>query len=443
MSEFLFMPNEFSSKMLFDGAKFLNEQSNVLYNTFVVTIIMVIIYFIVIKSCSYVKIEFFDVFIVLPLFICWGYINYKDPYNILTKYPRATILVNIFMFFSLLLLVVFKNQFYNSRTDKIPSSHQLTTMVPLVKKLFLCFSVIIFIFIVVICLVWGVSNMPGVGKTFEYIMLFLVIIGGGGISYLYFNKKYNHEKDKDIELSLMEKVLYYLPCLLIEIIDAIKLEYKITTKTVWILFALEIVFISIYFLIPIIVTYITTYNTTLLLGSPVYLNNNHTLGKFENLKPSSNMKGKYEYEYSISGWFYINPQPPSTNKAYVKYTTIFNYANKPLIQYNSLNNMLRVQTDIGKNNIKTLYLTNKISYQKWINFVINYDGSNMDLFLNGELVGTIANVAPYMYNDNIQAGSIDGIHGGVCNIRYDKKPLSKRMIKTAYNILKTYNTPLL
>ena len=449
MSDVVFIPNKVGSNMLFNGAEQIYNHIDILYTTVIFIIITAILYFIVIKSSKYIKSENFDLLIVFPLFIFWCIIYYVDPYKISTKHPRASILANILIFFSLLLLFIFKQQFYHEvvkiRLDKsvevIPAPPPLAEITPLIKKLFMCTLTILIIFIIIISIVWGFANMPGLSKMFEYVLLFLIIVGGGGISYLYFKKKYTKYSHK--KLSIPEKLIFYLPCLLLQFVDEMKLQYDITTAPMWILLALEVVCVSIYFLIPLLFNYLTSYGSKTLLRDPVYLNNKHTLGTFENLEQSSNMKGKYAYEYAISGWFYINPQSPATNESYSEYTTIFNYANKPIIQYNSMKNNIRIQTDVGKGNMKNIYISKDVIYQKWNNFVINYDGSNMDFFMNGELVGTVANVAPYLYYQEVDAGSVNGIHGGICNIKYHSKILSKYMIENTYNILKTYNIPIL
>jgi hypothetical protein len=93
--------------------------------------------------------------------------------------------------------------------------------------------------------------------------------------------------------------------------------------------------------------------------------------------------------------------------------------------------------------MKTAYISDSVDYQKWTNFVINYDGSNMDVFINGELVGSQQNVAPHMSYEKVEAGKFGGIHGGICNVLYHDKILTKKMIKDSYNLFKIYNPPLL
>lgn len=441
MSDFIFTPNKFGNSKLFEEAKNLHEHTDEIQTTIYLTIISIIIYYTINKLANYIKYDYFLHIYIFPIILLWGFINYKNPYEILSGKPITTIIINFMVSFSLLLLIIFKVQYFSKQSA---GSTEPKDIKNLAGKVFTTIGVLIFIFAFILAILTSFSKMPGLVKTFEYLIISFLFVGAGGIVYLYFKKKQNQKYNKPYsELPLIEKIIYYIPCLLIQFIDYVKEQYKITTKTIWILFALEIVFISLYFIIPIILKYVSSRGSISLLDDPVYLNNKNTLGTFENLKPSSNMRGKFKYEYAISGWFYINPQPPSTNSSYTNYTTLFDYSKKPIIQYNALENKIRIQTDVGKNNLKTLYVSNKILYQKWNNFVINYDGANMDLFMNGELVGTIENVAPYMHNDWIYSGAMNGIHGGICNIKYYNEPLSYGMIKNTYNILKTYNTPVI
>ena len=65
----------------------------------------------------------------------------------------------------------------------------------------------------------------------------------------------------------------------------------------------------------------------------------------------------------------------------------------------------------------------------------------MDVFLNGELVGSISGVVPYMTFDNVVAGENNGILGGICNVSYYDKPLSKSNIKLTYQSLSSKQFP--
>ena len=309
-------------------------------------------------------------------------------------------------------------------------------------------ALLFFILGIILIIVWSFTNVKMLQSALKNTLLVLIIFSTLGIGYILAKKHYFSDKNNPKKLSLIEKIVFYIPCILIEITDFIKEQNKLTTPTVWILFAAEILFIALYYLLPIIFNYFSSSGTTVLLKDPVYLNNRHTLGNFEDFHKKHNYSKKdnkypFKYEYAISGWFYLNPQPPNTSTAYSKYTPLFNYAKKPIIEYNGSENKIRIRTDVGKNKLKTAYLSKKVNYQKWTNFVINYDGADIDVFIDGKLLGTLSNVAPVMKYDSVEAGVFNGIHGGICNVKYHNKILSKSKIKNSYNLLKLYNPPVI
>lgn len=156
---------------------------------------------------------------------------------------------------------------------------------------------------------------------------------------------------------------------------------------------------------------------------------------------------RFSYTYALSGWFYINPQPPSTSIAYTRYTNILNYGKKINIEYNGKLNSLRVMAakpaDKGedKNMSTEVYKTSDIMYQKWNNFVINYDDGMVDVFLNGVLVASVSGIMPFMSFDDIVVGSKNGIMGGICNVNYYKKILPEKNIRMNYKSLRIKEFP--
>jgi hypothetical protein len=167
---------------------------------------------------------------------------------------------------------------------------------------------------------------------------------------------------------------------------------------------------------------------------------------------------RFSYKYALSGWFYINTQPPNTSAAYSVYTNIFNYGNKIRVQYNGKLNSLRViaavaapnttsrivtDTTNDKNVMVEVYQTNNIIYQKWNNIVINYADGYIDVFLNGIIVGSISGAIPYMYFDTITVGAENGIMGGMCNVNYYKDIMSEKTIKLTYKTLREKTFPII
>ena len=190
---------------------------------------------------------------------------------------------------------------------------------------------------------------------------------------------------------------------------------------------------------------------------------------------------KYDYRYGLSFWFYLNSFPPLNSQLY----DICHLGDGLIIRYNPVKNSLyfmyvglKVTDDIKndikddkknnmknkksltienlenwneqKNKVKTteqlskeiiIHKEKNILLQKWNNIIINYNGGTMDIFINGKLIKSKINVAPYIQNTALTVGSSDGIKGDICNLIYYKSPMSKTEIYRMYNIFKNKNPP--
>lgn len=289
---------------------------------------------------------------------------------------------------------------------------------------------------------------------------FLIIIGALALAYMYFKPFFQkaQQAPKGSLISFFFNLLMYLPCLLVAFIDYIKYEYNITTKPVWLLLLAEIVLIVLWVIIPLILTKYATRNGIQLVKEPQYLNKESMLGTFEELYGNDDNTGRdltsadnsverFSYHYSLSAWFYLNPQPPNTSPAYNRYTNILSYGSKPAIEFNAAENSLRImvesEKELGKKETYMIYETKDILFQKWNNIVINYDRGTMDVFINGILVGTKPSISPYMTFESIKVGSANGLNGGVSNVMYYKDNLSKGYIETIYQALKGREEPFI
>jgi len=367
-----------------------------------------------------------------------------DPYSLSSKYPAITIFIVLFLFF---LGGMVLN--YNQDSIKISEKERLATFTSYLSRLFLFLGLTVGVIIFFICVSWLFRNYSSASTVIYWLLYTGIIAGaiGGALMLLKNNKeiselnKFNAHKQYSY-FTLLKKLFFYIPCLFISFANYIKEQYKITAKPVWIVFFIEMILIGANFLLPYIFHKIAAIDGTQLLKDPVYLNNATTIGTFENLHKKVTGKNTYNYQYAISSWIYLNPQPPNTNESYSKFTPLLNYGGKPVIEYNGTTNTIRVHTKTGKQTFINVYSTKNIMYQKWMNFVINYDGANMDVFLNGELVGTQPNIAPYMSFDKVIAGKKDGIHGGICNVVYYDKTISRSDISMSYHLLKHLDIPI-
>ena len=67
----------------------------------------------------------------------------------------------------------------------------------------------------------------------------------------------------------------------------------------------------------------------------------------------------------------------------------------------------------------------------------------MDIFLNGELVGSSPNVVSYMRYENVEIGDLNGIQGGICNVVYFRHPLTVSNIYFLYKMVKDKTPPVI
>ena len=178
-----------------------------------------------------------------------------------------------------------------------------------------------------------------------------------------------------------------------------------------------------------------------LLREPVYLKNKKYLGRYDDLKMSG-YEIQYNYNYAISAWFFIRAQPPNYGVSYRKHTTILDYGEKPNISYNGLDNSIKITMNNGLNKKPIIYKIKDFPLQRWNNIVVNYDSGVLDVFMNSKLVASFKNVVPYMSLDNISVGDENGIGGGVCNVLYFPRMMTKERISINYNVLKNKNPPI-
>ena len=146
----------------------------------------------------------------------------------------------------------------------------------------------------------------------SYIFIIGTIILGLSLLYKGFkftNNKYINSIKNNPFLGLLFNLIFYLPCLIIDIIDFVKYQYNITTKTTLIIFILEVILVVLYYITPILKRLYIEYfdkNTTHLLIDPIYLNKETTLGNFQNhqanLKTTESEIFTYNYALNLKIW---------------------------------------------------------------------------------------------------------------------------------------------
>ena len=272
---------------------------------------------------------------------------------------------------------------------------------------------------------------------FIYIINLFIIIGILALTYKFFEHFLNNNNiTGNILIEFLLKIIFYIPCLFIDFIEFVKYQYKITSKTVWIIFIIEILLILFRILIPILYNLYNKYflDNYIIEEGPIYLDKKKVVGVFENL---DNLDISSNYNFAISCKLWINPQPKSTSKAYNKQTSLLNYGDVIIIYYNK--NKLEIYaatTDKNyeyNNKLIKVYENKNILYQRWNNIIINYFGGTLDLFLNNELVLSKINITPLLFPNQIICGSDNGINGGIKSLKFYNKTLSKNDINLIYN----------
>ena len=103
------------------------------------------------------------------------------------------------------------------------------------------------------------------------------------IIYIYFIKNIEWNENPNSFFSLIKNIVFYIPCLLIDLINRVTGEYNKTPRNALILLMIEGVIITLYFLLPMLVGWTKSSIGNRLLDGPVYLNNEYTLGSYDEL----------------------------------------------------------------------------------------------------------------------------------------------------------------
>tara|TARA_B110000003_G_scaffold95596_1_gene97721 strand:- start:1783 stop:3048 length:1266 start_codon:yes stop_codon:yes gene_type:complete len=304
--------------------------------------------------------------------------------------------------------------------------------------------------IILLCF-WLLGSIPTLMNGIMVSLNFAIIVVILGLVYFYSKNNAMFTNDNSWK-GLLTNIIFYIPCIFLDIVEYIKYQYKITTRTDVIMLGIAISLLLISGYKDKIYDFLFRPKGKLLLNNPVYLNNQTTLGGYldlNDIKDDTNKKSDdddespYKYNYAISCWIYINYQGANTNSSYSEYTPLLSYGNKPNILYNGLKNTLRITMQNGQDGTKKIYDTKDLKMNKWNNIVLNYSGGTLDTFINGQLCVSEPGVIPYMEFDTLTGGSDNGIHGGICNVQYFKRSLQINTIRSLYSSYKDKTPPII
>lgn len=256
----------------------------------------------------------------------------------------------------------------------------------------------------------------------------------------------NPDTKPNLFIDFIKSVISYLPCLFIKFAHYLNTEFGLlkSDHSTLILIGIEIVLISLRFLIPFMYKLFQKQimsQGNILIKTPVSLHNPINLGIFESAQERKDgdlsEKTFMNYNYALSFWIWIIPQAPSISTAYSKPTDLVNINDLIKVIFNKNKIEFWASTtqanELNEHMLK-LYTLKNFEYQRWNNFIINYYGGTLDIFVNNKLVSSTPNITPLNNIQNAIAGQTDGVYGGIKNVVYYKKTLTKQEI----NLINTF-----
>jgi hypothetical protein len=297
------------------------------------------------------------------------------------------------------------------------------------------------------------------------------------------------------------KILKYIPCFILDVVDAAKREFNLTTKPVWILLAIESVLIGVYFLAPIIMQATVYKNSLTVLPGVSDLRKYRDLGSLENVgivrTSECSNKTKRKYDYAFSAWLFFSPHPPSVAKGSSKFVPVLDVNGTPTVSYKAATNELQFTLRINERggedegaaaqaqstgasvtnanaaaeyeyeydveemgdgtdaaaaqkpkdappiiNSVVVHTIQNVPLQRWNHLFYNYDGANIDIFLNNELVVTLTDYVPAIEYGGIKCGAPSGVIGNIANITVFNHHVTKDVISGIYMSHKDASPPV-
>ena len=167
------------------------------------------------------------------------------------------------------------------------------------------------------------------------------------------------------------------------------------------------------------------YGGTVLVREPIPLN----VPKEIEITPS--------YPYTLSYCVYLDSVPPEYNFSTTLHSNLVSCGYGVQTKYESSTQSFRILTKKPKMNI----FETELLPQRWNHIVLVSDNTQLDMYINGELVSTVHSLSPT--EKYMMIGQKGGVKGKICSVLYSTTPISNVMVKQLYYQLKTQDPPLL
>lgn len=355
-------------------------------------------------------------YVSLILYITLAYVWFSyDPLKIMSNYQFIAIPITLLLG----LIIILVSDFNSKKVFLFGKEASTPSLSEWLKKVFGSIGLYGLVLFSIFAIFWIFANFGRFISYLIYASYALSIIGALAIVYKLLTPLLNDISAPKF-IQLLKNVIFYIPCLLINLFDNI----AGTKKSIWLILLFEVVVILLYFVLPILMKNKYLRMGTVLVGEPQYLNHISHI----NIETNQSVieKSKDTLHYAITADIWIDPQPTSTSIAYTQDTNLLSFGDRVRIMYNGTKpKNIIVKAKNGHNEEKVTSVPIKLQY--WNNIVINYDHGTLDIFINKELVYSGQNV-PYIQVAGIEGGAEDGIHGGIKNIRFFDKPLTSNQI---------------
>jgi len=381
------------------------------------------------------------------LFIC--YIYYKNSFEFLSTYKSLAL--GGFLVIGILMFIL--TLYSLSGTKGVKSAGPYTSIIMKIMLSFLGFGLVMGIIVYILMQILKLQSLSVQIITFINFMLSIGLIALVMIVFNLNMQTLNVEFSQNSAggigfiFSFITKIILYIPCLIIDMVNAVAEQFNIAKKqyVVMIILAAELLLIAAKFLIPVAFDKVVNYNGVVVTDK-VYPMEMKTRVNI----PQVLLFDKNRTNYGVSCWIYVHPVPDNTNEAYIENTSLVNFGGVPNILFNSQKGTLSFAVDMNdlgggkrififpnKDNMREV----KVLYSRWNHIFINFTDGNMDIFINGVLVTSTSEVIPMNNPKSIHIGSHPGIYGEACNLVYYKQPLLAENIRIIYESLKNFNPP--
>ena len=192
-----------------------------------------------------------------------------------------------------------KKEFQNNNFEKSVKD----PLKNLLKYYFTTISGILLIIISIVFLFWIYNNFNNSLEITRIIIGILIVITGlAAIAKLFSINTQNNSNNcnkitKPLQkiICIIKNFIFFIPCLLVIIVDDLNNDIKLTPSSIYILFFIELILITIIFLLPILFKFINTMNKSNLLDGegPFYLNERRIIGEYQNLNKNNLNKSNF------------------------------------------------------------------------------------------------------------------------------------------------------